>query len=169
MKIKITNIPEGISDFDFAVSIKELVLENSTVFSEPVAVHLEIQKFASNYLFTIQAKYKGHFTCDRCLSEFVKEIEASTRITYTADETLFVENSDDIRLLHPHQVILNLVPELREMLLLSLPVKVLCSKGCQGICPNCGANLNHETCQCQKTTYDSRWDALKSLIDQEEK
>ena len=33
-------------------------------------------------------------------------------------------------------------------LALALPLVVLCSEDCAGLCPQCGTNLNHETCNC---------------------
>jgi uncharacterized protein len=41
-----------------------------------------------------------------------------------------------------------------EQIFLALPVKVLCSEDCKGICPGCGANLNEEACRCR--TADRR-------------
>ncbi|MGC8492402.1 MAG: YceD family protein [Syntrophobacteraceae bacterium] len=42
-----------------------------------------------------------------------------------------------------------------EQIFLGLPVKVLCSEDCRGICPGCGANLNEEACRC-KADHTSR-------------
>ena len=43
---------------------------------------------------------------------------------------------------------------LKEQVLLSLPMKVICQSDCRGLCPSCGANLNHEECRCE--THSSR-------------
>jgi uncharacterized protein len=37
----------------------------------------------------------------------------------------------------------------RELLLVELPKKPLCSPDCKGLCPGCGVDLNHETCRCR--------------------
>lgn len=54
---------------------------------------------------------------------------------------------------------------LREQVLLSVPIKVVCSEGCKGLCPHCGTNLNHGTCDCKNEQADPRWDALKEIRD----
>ncbi|MFO7841307.1 MAG: DUF177 domain-containing protein, partial [Fidelibacterota bacterium] len=41
--------------------------------------------------------------------------------------------------------------------------KKLCSPDCKGLCPICGANLNHMNCSCKTENYDPRWDKLKEL------
>ena len=52
----------------------------------------------------------------------------------------------------------------REAVLLSLPLKPLCSEGCPGLCPICGVDLNKSHCECKRENTDPRWDQLKSLL-----
>ena len=52
---------------------------------------------------------------------------------------------------------------LREQILLALPVKVVCSEGCRGICAGCGRNLNVESCICEEQPPDQRWAALADI------
>jgi len=52
---------------------------------------------------------------------------------------------------------------LREQVLLSLPVRMLCKADCKGLCPRCGANRNSQVCTCDETGNDSRWEALAEL------
>jgi DUF177 domain-containing protein len=54
---------------------------------------------------------------------------------------------------------------LKEQVLLALPVKVVCGEECKGLCPHCGKNLNHESCNCGNEVTDSRWAALTGLRD----
>lgn len=57
-----------------------------------------------------------------------------------------------------------LTPFAEEQILLSLPMKPLCSKDCRGLCPSCGTNLNREACGCEgNDTTDIRWAGLKVL------
>ena len=52
---------------------------------------------------------------------------------------------------------------LRGLIAVSLPVKVVCGEDCKGLCPKCGANLNRETCDCEKQWEDPRFAVLKKL------
>ena len=52
---------------------------------------------------------------------------------------------------------------LREQVLLAVPLKAICREACKGLCPQCGKNLNLETCSCDDAITDPRWDALKDL------
>jgi DUF177 domain-containing protein len=51
----------------------------------------------------------------------------------------------------------------REQVLLSVPLKVVCREECKGLCPTCGKNRNAESCACAPPLGDPRWSALKDL------
>jgi uncharacterized protein len=52
---------------------------------------------------------------------------------------------------------------LREQVLLAVPMKSVCREDCKGLCPNCGKNLNYESCSCVPQ-IDARWGSLKEII-----
>jgi uncharacterized protein len=52
---------------------------------------------------------------------------------------------------------------LKEQILLALPAKQLCQANCKGLCPQCGKNLNLESCDCVITMPDPRWSALEDI------
>ena len=53
---------------------------------------------------------------------------------------------------------------LAEQVLLALPMKLICTEDCRGLCPRCGANLNETDCNCEKDV-DPRLASLKALRD----
>lgn len=59
---------------------------------------------------------------------------------------------------------LNLAPLLRELAWVATPMKPLCDPDCKGLCPQCGVNLNEESCTCERTVIDPRLAALKDLL-----
>lgn len=58
---------------------------------------------------------------------------------------------------------LDLLPILREQILLALPDYVRCSEGCKGLCPVCGHNLNEGECGCDRKVPDPRLAGLKDI------
>ena len=66
-------------------------------------------------------------------------IECWQRQTHT-DRELVVAYYDAARI--------DLGEMIREQLFLGLPMKRLCSEGCQGLCPSCGVDRNASSCQC---------------------
>ena len=60
---------------------------------------------------------------------------------------------------------LDLEPMARDAVLLELPQAPLCHAGCQGLCPECGAEQNEGPCGCEVEVADPRWAALDALRD----
>ncbi len=88
-------------------------------------------------LYRPQGVDRGH--------EEVSISEAETEIGYYAGDGLMLEDA------------------LREQVLLSVPIRLVCREDCKGLCPHCGKNLNDEVCNCKDESADPRWDALKDL------
>jgi uncharacterized protein len=59
---------------------------------------------------------------------------------------------------------LDLAPLLREQAWVAIPMKPLCRPDCKGLCPQCGANLNLESCTCERARIDPRLSVLKDLL-----
>ena len=99
--------------------------------------------------------------CVRCLAPFVLpitlQLEETFRLAKTSPnpETSYAVSDSGW---------LNLTPLLREQGWLSIPMKPLCSADCKGLCSQCGANLNSESCVCEKVKIDLRLAALKELL-----
>lgn len=51
-------------------------------------------------------------------------------------------------------------------LTLNLPMKVLCSEDCKGICNRCGTNLNRGTCDCESRSLDPRMSVIQDIFKQ---
>jgi uncharacterized protein len=50
-----------------------------------------------------------------------------------------------------------------EQVALELPLKVVCSEACRGICPVCGKNRNLEECSCVAGGAPGPFEILKNL------
>jgi uncharacterized protein len=57
---------------------------------------------------------------------------------------------------------LSLDQYLFENLIVNIPMRIVCSEDCRGLCPKCGVNLNEESCNCPPAV-DSRWEGLAAL------
>jgi uncharacterized protein len=63
----------------------------------------------------------------------------------------------------------DLAPLVREYAWLELPRIALCSPDCQGICIQCGGNINLGECTCKEVDkIDPRWEILRALMDRPE-
>ncbi|MBU4201056.1 MAG: DUF177 domain-containing protein [Verrucomicrobia bacterium] len=58
---------------------------------------------------------------------------------------------------------IDLTDDIREDILLALPMKVVCSDTCRGLCPGCGVNLNKKPCACHPGKSPTAWHVLDQL------
>ncbi|MGD2063658.1 MAG: DUF177 domain-containing protein [Nitrospirota bacterium] len=98
--------------------------------------------------------------CSRCLKEFEQPTRTALDLTYaltreTLEEDLDVERLVEGRALDPQ-------PEIIGAILSELPFRTVCSEGCRGLCPQCGADLNLGPCGCT-TDSGSPFAVLKNL------
>ena len=82
---------------------------------------------------------------------------------YDAKAVMSADGGEDVILLHPNDNIVDMTDQIRQVLALAMPMKPICSEDCRGLCPQCGANLNEETCDCRSDEIDERWEGLKDL------
>ena len=100
--------------------------------------------------------------CARCLTETIVPLE------FTVDELFYYppQSAPPGENRVGEDGMIDLAPLVRELSLLSLPVKVLCRDDCQGLCQECGANLNDGDCGCDSGEIDPRLAALQQLLNE---
>ncbi len=108
--------------------------------------------------------------CARCLEPVVQKVRREFDLLYRPlgadaerEETSVSGTEAEISYYQGEGLLLEDV--LREQVLLSAPLKAICSEDCKGLCPHCGTNLNLTQCSCAEPVEDSRWSALKDLRD----
>ena len=105
--------------------------------------------------------------CARCLKATETELEAELDEAFIRDKGEEREADDDQYMYSGH--VLELAEAVRTALLLEMPSRVLCDEVCQGLCSQCGANLNINACSCQKDlTRRNPFSALASLLNEDE-
>ncbi|MFA6102311.1 MAG: DUF177 domain-containing protein [Victivallaceae bacterium] len=118
-------------------------------FKDKVSYKLHVSLVNSGVLVAGSVKTAIHCICGRCVKEFTQPVENSSICRYYEDVT------------EPE---LDITEDIREEMLISIPINYLCSEDCKGICPHCGIDLNKKKCKCheQKTGSDA-WSVLDDL------
>jgi uncharacterized protein len=115
-----------------------------------------------------QLETKIEMVCARCLEPVVEDVNRSFDLLYAPlpkgakpKEDRLKDDDTEIGFFEGDGLFL--ADMLREQVLLALPLKVICQSDCRGLCPNCGANLNHEECRCETHATDPRLAPLARL------
>ena len=118
----------------------------------PVEYKLSAKLTGGSVLVSGRVEFDLNCTCGRCLEEFSTHFRTDNLYLYydDIDESLELDISDDIR----------------QEALLALPLSPVCSNDCKGLCPECGIDLNRESCSCERDPRDeddeedNPWSAL---------
>jgi uncharacterized protein len=108
--------------------------------------------------------FSGHFEgsaaaeCRRCLGPAGVEVAEELHLVF-AMAGLAEADEDDVIRIPAGARELDLRPAVREEWLVALPAYALCREGCLGLCPQCGADRNTDSCSCAPAP-DPRWAAL---------
>ena len=136
-------------------------------FVDLMEVKLSIQEIGSEYFCQAFLTAPVEVECCRCLTLFDDELTSDFNFSVKIGEGASVLSSDgeesDVIKLEVGKYVADLNDVIREALILALPIKPLCDPDCRGLCPNCGINLNEETCKCTSAEIDDRWEDLKDL------
>jgi uncharacterized protein len=108
-------------------------------------------------------------TCSRCLEPFTLPVAADFDLRYVPRTENVGEGEreveeDDLTTAFYAEDQIDLSELIAEQLHLALPMKPLCSEQCNGLCPQCGTNLNTGSCNCSQRWTDPRLAALKNLV-----
>jgi len=103
--------------------------------------------------------------CTRCLEPYRAPLEIDFAELYTQHPD---ENEEVVERKLPRDGQIELEPLIRQYGLLDIPIRHLCRENCQGLCIECGQNLNEEDCGHEQESLDPRMAKLKTLLDEEE-
>ena len=121
---------------------------------------------SGRFYFSGRIEGIAELDCRRCLTDVTAEAADDVQIIFAEAEEGDEDLDDpDVYQLDPRAPVLDLRPAIREHWLLVAPSLVLCQEECRGLCPNCGTDLNVNTCSCVPSGSDETWAALKNLRD----
>jgi uncharacterized protein len=167
------------------IDVKELALHKVRIRKSyaPGAIDLHSTEFkqaeplevrATAELIENQIRISGAFhtrlelICARCLEPVSEEVSREFDLFYRpaserpAKEEMRLKD-DDTEISFFEGDGLFLADVLAEQVLLAIPMKVICRSDCRGLCPQCGANLNSESCRCEARGADPRLAPLARL------
>lgn len=172
--IQIDDIPEdaGLS-LDF-VEKPEYFEMDASECSLNSGVHIEgiLTKLGREIFLAGKIRTGMDLSCSRCLKTVQFSVESDVSVGFVpqkepneTEADVELSNSDlEIEYYSDNKI--DLTQSVYDQIILSLPMVRLCNRDCKGLCPQCGKNLNEETCDCkEEDDVDPRLAILKNLKD----
>lgn len=161
MKINILEIPEEGIHIDEQVAGIDL-----DSIEADVRVEADVTRALDDIVVRGNVSVSMGLQCGRCLEDFRADLEVPLDLLLRPKpEVIDEEDEDDTESVFYEGEVFDLAPVVKELLVLSMPIKPLCDEACKGLCPKCGQNLNEGKCGCVTTEIDQRFSALKDYLD----
>jgi len=149
-------------------------LDEDTTLVSPLVGQVKLLRTGPDILVTGQLEGTIEKSCGRCLNTFTDSVTLEleeqfypTIDVYSGAVLPISPDADEANSIS-EQHILDLLEVVRQELLLESEGIRYCRPDCKGLCPQCGQDLNVETCSCEKEVFDLRWAGLKALQESDE-
>ena len=170
MKVNTLHLNQELKLFEFTLSREESQRIDTRFDFDKISCTAELKK--DNAIIQLSGRYQATLTasCDLCLVPFQIELDNPLILDLipqehfdppTGDTELTLDTRDS-EVYEGDE--LDLSQYFEDQLLLDLPVSLVCSDDCKGICSQCGGNLNESACDCaRKTTSNNPFAVLAEL------
>jgi uncharacterized protein len=169
MKLDLTRYRQPVSHFARTFQPEDVGGDADTYqIAAPVELEFDIHKDKDKFRLVGRVRTELELTCSRCVEPYRFPIDAAFDQRYlpsseaSGDAEREIEE-DDLETSYYTEDQIDLSELMREQFYLALPMKPLCREDCNGLCAQCGTNLNTGTCDCAPVWEDPRLAALKQL------
>ncbi len=166
MKINILQAKKEIGSqetFEFITSAGQLDLEGGSPWA---GSEVKVEGDLTNNGRVLKIKGVIHATakyqCSYCLEDFVTETDIPFSEDYQENSSEDIDEEADLAYYNGDEI--DIADLVRESVILAEPLKIVCSKSCRGLCPQCGTNLNLTKCSCNDQVIDPRLAVLGQLL-----
>lgn len=169
MTVDVRTIPQTGLDRTWTCSAEELGLDSELVaLPEVAAIAVRITRNGREVRVQGTIRARLGQTCGRCLEPFEQDADLPLEVMYipAGEGDGAGRDADEepgMGLGWYDGAHVNLQADVRDAVLLSLPMTPRCRPDCQGLCAQCGANLNAEPCACPAEENASPFAALNDL------
>jgi uncharacterized protein len=147
----------------------EHAFEEDVIAVSPLTGQLSFLRTGPNILVTGSLEVTLQKGCARCLTELVLPVSIEIEELFypktdivTGNLVEVPDDLDEANLIDDHNIV-DLFEIVRQEVVLANDVVLYCRPDCQGLCQDCGADLNVETCDCESKHIDPRWSGLQAL------
>ncbi len=161
MFIKHTDYSEGVYEVFLKEEVGRLRIEEP--FFGNVDVRCRMDKAHHQIVLDCFVNTQAKLQCDRCGVQYDAALKNNFKLIFLFEVNENDEEVDDVFYLAPDDDKLEISRSVREYVILSIPLKKLCSEDCKGLCPSCGVNMNVTECNCSNDTINPIWEKLKEL------
>jgi uncharacterized protein len=138
IRLNIGTLKEGSQQLDLFTDVKEIGVDEGLIKGD---ISLSIELFKATHQLDLKAKITGimNLVCDRCLEKYELPFERDFEIVFVQKaEREEKINEDYIRSYSPYMKTIDITNDIREFILLSVPMRKVPARTDKGACSWCG-------------------------------
>lgn len=159
--VKISSLSAGSNEIEFSFKPEEVGLQSP--FFGSTNIKMDIQK--SHHQLVVNAVLSVQYgaECDRCGRKIDLQPVSDFNFVYLFENKENEKDDFNVRYITPETDKIDISQEVYDYALLSIPLKILCSEDCKGLCRYCGINKNSGECDCTEEEKGPLWDSIQEL------
>ncbi len=169
MKLHVSDISESgvhieaLEEPQWLANLPEILSESEGIeLLSKIGIDLHVTRVLKEVTVIGDVQFSIQTACSRCIESVTIELNPLVNLVLSPVDKISEEDDDDKHETYNGDEV-DLSNYIMEQIAISLPVKVVCSEDCKGLCPVCGINLNQENCTCDTEDIDPRFAILKNL------
>ncbi|MFA7060159.1 MAG: DUF177 domain-containing protein [Pedobacter sp.] len=176
MKIVVDHIQEKPIPIHFEAPagsfpvLSRMQSEGECIFTGPVLGDITAAREFDHLRVSGRVDTQVTLVCSRCIATYEAGIASTFTIIYRKGTTQEVDQEEETELSNQDLISatyssneIDLTHEIEEQVAMEIPLKPLCNEDCKGLCPVCGIDLNHATCNCSNEQTSFKFSALKNF------
>ncbi len=169
MIVALNELEDGTASLDWEETPDELHIQDEDLqFVGPIKTRIEFVKLGESISASGETRADLRLECVRCLEPVSFSLACDFRFVFQKSRPEAMKDDEDETLIFLDESgdKVDLGEEIKDYILLEMPLNPLCKSSCEGLCPTCGENLNLTQCNCTSIRIDPRWEALRALKEQ---
>jgi uncharacterized protein len=130
---------------------------------EQVSLTVRLESVTEGVLVSARARAALTGECSRCLRGLTDTLDIEFQQLYAYEHSTTDETTDEDEVGRVQGDLIDLEPELRDAVVLALPMNPKCREDCPGLCPDCGVPWDELPEDHSHEQVDPRWAELGKL------
>ncbi|HEY7226121.1 MAG TPA: YceD family protein [Micromonosporaceae bacterium] len=130
---------------------------------EPISLHVRLESVSEGVLVSARAHAAVRGECGRCLREIDDTLDVEFQQLYAYEHSTTEQTTDEDEVGRVHGDLIDLEPDVRDAVVLALPMNPTCRPECPGLCAGCGVPWDELPAGHSHDQTDPRWAALAQL------
>jgi len=166
MQIDVKDLKEQVTHLAFSAKPEEIGFSGEAVFDGPVKVSVEVHDMSERYRVVGSVAATVKIDCGRCLKKFKVKLTPGFDVIHVKDAP---EDEGEIPPSETDELamegdIIDIGEDVRQTILLELPMNPVCGKKCKGLCHVCGSDLNKKKCGCDEPALNKPFAGIKNIL-----